>query len=209
MSSIRTAFRDFQKCLCWPDTADQEISCGSTGVRSQQVIFHMRNDFQPPALSKQEGIERMELHVTLIKFDFGWGKPQWAVIRADVGKAPVSSRDGTFRGRATAHRIAEAPGSLHLPVPLQGLSSSVRIISPCCLITRSFWLLTHAHAGGSLSEPSISPNSLLWVVPCKTHPKHSQSRQSSFYTRANKHPVKKLHINTAHTKSSYNWEVVK
>lgn len=99
----------------------------------------------PPALSKQEAIERVELHVTLIKFDFGWGKPWWAVIRANVRKAPVSSRDRIFRGRAAAHRIAEAPGSLHLPVPHQGLSSPVQMISLYCLIAGSFWLLMHSH----------------------------------------------------------------
>lgn len=44
---------------------------------------------------------------------------------------------------------------------------------------------------GSLSKPSLYPNPLLWVVPRKAHSKHSQLHHSSFYTQANKHPVKK------------------
>lgn len=174
-NSIRTALRDFQKCLHWSDTADQEISRRNTGVHSQQVIFHIRNSFRPSSSpvkarrNRKDGITRGLNNVW-----FWLGKTMVSSYKGRCWKTPVSSKDRIFRGRAAAHRIAEAPGSLHLPMPLEGLSSSVWMISPCCLITRSFWLLTHSHTGGSLSEPSISPNSLLWVVPYKTRTKHSQ-----------------------------------
>lgn len=46
-NSMQTAFREFQKCLHWSGTADREISWGNTGDHSQQVIFLLRNDFQP------------------------------------------------------------------------------------------------------------------------------------------------------------------
>lgn len=79
---------------------------------TQEIIFSL-----PSALSKQEGIERMELPSTLIKFYFSWGKPWWSSHRGRYWEAPVSSRDGVFQGRTAAHRIAEAPGSFHLLTP--------------------------------------------------------------------------------------------
>lgn len=129
--SNQTAFRDFEKCLHWED-ANQEILLRNTGVHRQPVLFHIRSYFQPfsslvkARRNREDGITCDSNNV------WSWlGKPQWAVIKADIRKPPVSSRDRIFRGQSSSS--LHCRGSRQLP-PAHPAPSALQLCSDDFLV---------------------------------------------------------------------------